>query len=71
MPSPGGCHDNSRYSPSGTSERARVKSRSPTRSDSLGDSVHVGDLLLVPDDLDGGPHVLDHLGVGLPLLHHA
>lgn len=40
------------------------------QSDSLGDSVHVGDLFLVPDDLDGRPHILDHLGVGLPLLHH-
>lgn len=61
MPFAGGCHDNSQDS------EGQIK----TRSDSLGDSVHVGDLLLVPDDLDGGPHVLDHLGVGLPLLHHA
>lgn len=37
----------------------------------LGDPVHVCDLFLVADDLDGGPHVLDHLGIGLPLLLHA
>lgn len=36
----------------------------------LGDPVHVSNLFLVADDLDGRPHILDHLGVGLPLLHH-
>lgn len=36
----------------------------------LGDPVHVSNLFLVADDLDGRPHTLDHLGVGLPLLHH-
>lgn len=56
---------------SGSSERARVKCTSGARPDLLGDPVHVGDLLLVTDDLDGRPHVLDHLGVRLPLLHHA
>lgn len=36
----------------------------------LGDPVHVCNLFLVADDLDGRPHILDHLGVRLPLLHH-
>lgn len=36
----------------------------------LGDPVHVSNLFLVADDLDGRPHTLDHLGVGLSLLHH-
>lgn len=67
----GCCHGNSQHCSSGSSERARVKSTSQTRPDLLGDPVHVGDLLLVADDLDGRPHVLDHLGVRLPLLHHA
>lgn len=47
------------------------KSRSRPCWHLLGDPVHVGDLFLVTDDLDGRPHVLDHLGVRLPLLHHA
>lgn len=36
----------------------------------LWDPVHVGNLFLVADDLNGGPHVLDHFRVCLPLLHH-